>query len=42
MKTYEDMREYLRNNGFNLIDMDIDGNDIFQMDDFKFSIKEEK
>lgn len=42
METYEDLREYLLNVGFKCIDMDIDGNEIFQMDSFKFSVCEVK
>lgn len=42
MKTYEDMREYLLNVGFKCIDMDTNGNEVFQMDNFKFSVVEIK
>jgi len=42
METYEDLREYLLNVGFKCIDMDIDGDEIFQMDKVKFAIKEIK
>lgn len=41
METYEDLREYLLNVGFKCIDMNMDGDEIFQMDNFKFSIREE-
>jgi len=40
METYKDLREYLLNSGFKCIDMDNEGNEIFQMDNFKFAIRE--
>ena len=42
METYEDMREYLLNCGFKCIDMDNEGNEVFQMDKFKFAVREIK
>jgi len=45
MKTYEDMREYLLNCGFKSIyidDIDFNGDEVFIMDDFKFSIRQVK
>ena len=41
MKTYEDFREYLLNVGFKCVDMNKNGDEIFQMDKFKFSVREE-
>jgi len=40
MKTYEDFREYLLNCGFKCIDMNFNGDEIFEMDGFKFTINE--
>jgi hypothetical protein len=40
MRDYADMREYLLNCGFKCIDLTRDGDEIFIMDTFKFSIKE--
>jgi|TARA_R100000093_G_scaffold70867_3_gene45047 hypothetical protein len=40
MKTYEDLREYLLNNGFKCVDMTIDGDEVFQMDELKFYVGE--
>jgi len=40
MKTYKDLREYLLNLGFKCVDMDNEGNEIFQKDSFKFAIRE--
>lgn len=42
METYEDLREYLLNVGFKCIDIDVDGNEVFEMDRVKFAIVEMK
>lgn len=42
METYEDMREYLLNCGFECVDVDTNRNEVFQMDKFKFSVVEIK
>ena len=42
MRNYAEMREYLLNVGFKCVDMTIDGDEVFQMDEFKFFIGELK